>query len=255
MLDTSRFRFDTGAASDTGCIRDHNEDRFLPAPEMGIWMVADGMGGHEAGDVAAQIIVDQVASVRRAANAPDLQARFLDRLDRANDAIRDHAQRNGGATMGATMAALLVHDTGYAGIWCGDSRIYLIRDGAISQISRDHTEVQELLDSGAITPEQAATWPRRNVITRAVGVMPSVPVDQVYGTLRDRDTFVLCSDGLTGHLDDSEIAALTMGKPAQRACDALIAATLARGAHDNVTVLVIRCSLKTVLDGPELPRT
>lgn len=249
--ENTRFRFETGTASDTGCVRDHNEDRLLSAPEMGIWLVADGMGGHAAGEVAAEIIVNEVATVRRAASAPDLKARFLDRIARANDAILEHSRQNGGQTMGATVAALLVHDTGYSGLWCGDSRVYLIRDGAIRCITRDHTEVQELLDSGTITPEQAADWPRRNVITRAVGVAEHAEVEQVYGTLRDRDTFVVCSDGLTAHLDDDEIAEIARGTTSQRACDTLVAATVARGATDNVTVAVVRCSLKTMLESPE----
>ncbi len=244
MLNSS-YRFETGSATHSGCVRDHNEDRFLAAPEHGVWLVADGMGGHFGGDVAAQIMVEQAASVRRAATAPDLHARFHDRVARANEAIRSHSERNEGATIGTTLAALLIHDRSFVASWCGDSRIYLLREGTLHQVSRDHTEVQELLDTGAITAEQAENWPRRNVITRAVGVHEEAHIEDRFGDLQDRDIFLLCSDGLTGHVNDDEIATHLRGQSAQRACDALLNLTLDRGATDNVTLVVVRCAFKT----------
>lgn len=245
------YRFDTGAVTHSGCVRDHNEDRYLAAPDHGIWLVADGMGGHFGGDVAAQIMVDEAASVNRAATAPDLHARFHDRVARANDAIRDHSQRNEGVTIGTTLASLLIHDRSFVASWCGDSRIYLLREGKLHQVSRDHTEVQELLDTGAITHEQAENWPRRNVITRAIGVHEQAHVEDRFGDLQDRDTFILCSDGLTGHVSDDEIAGLVRGQSAQRACDALLNLTLERGANDNVTLIVVRCAFKTLVTRDE----
>ena len=241
------YRFESGGVSHVGRVRDHNEDRLLVAPDIGVWLVADGMGGPFGGELAAQAIVDHVGTINHAATAPDLMARFVDRLARANGTIREHSARNDNAMIGATVAGLLIHDGGFAAVWCGDSRVYLLRDGQLSQLTRDHTEVQELLDAGALTPEQAANWPRRNVITRAVGAGDEVPLDSVDGRLQNRDCFILCSDGLTGHLEDDEIAALVRGQPAQRACDALIAATLDRGAQDNVTVVVVRCMLTTMV--------
>jgi serine/threonine protein phosphatase PrpC len=244
-----RFRFETGAATHEGCVRTLNEDRFLSQPDSGVWLVADGMGGHWGGDFAAMSIVEHVGSVGRAASAPDLQARFEDRIARANGAIQAHSARHDGVTIGATVAALLVHEAHFACLWAGDSRVYLMRDGRLAQLSRDHTEVQELLDRGAITPEQAEVWPRRNVITRAVGVHPEVRLDQVVGELRDRDVFLLCSDGLTGHLDDAEIRDTLAGRAPQAACDRLVQITLDRGATDNVTVVAVRCASKTLVNG------
>lgn len=246
MLNPS-YRFETGAATHSGCVRDHNEDRYLAAPEHGIWLVADGMGGHFGGDVAAQILVDETASVHRAATAPDLHARFHDRVARANDAIREHSGRHEGVTIGTTLAALLIHDHSFVVSWCGDSRVYLLREGKLHQVSRDHTEVQELLDSGAISAEQAESWPRRNVITRAVGVHDEAMIEDRFGDLQDRDIFLLCSDGLTGHVGDDEITAHLRGQSAQRACEALLNLTLERGASDNVTLIVVRCSVKTLV--------
>lgn len=252
LMEDARFRFETGAVTHNGCVRDHNEDRYMSDPALGVWLVADGMGGHYGGEVAAQAIVDRVATMERAPSAPDLQARFLRRVEQANQDILAHSESVGGATIGATLAAILTHDGNYAAVWCGDSRIYKLRDGVLTQISRDHNEANELLDSGAITEEQAANWPRKNVLSRAIGVRAEVETDRVYGKLRDCDTFLLCSDGLTGHLSDDDITELMRGRSAQRACDALLEETLKRGATDNVTVVIMRCALKTVVSGSEM---
>ncbi len=240
MIDVP-FQFETGAASHTGKVRDHNEDSFLVQVEAGVWLVADGMGGHEAGDFASRSIAESVASIGKPVSAPDLQARFMDRILRAHQVIQSQSERMGGATIGATLVALLTFDRHFACIWSGDSRIYLLRQGQFQQVTVDHTEVQELLRTGAITPEQAATWPRRNVITRAIGVSDQPRTDERSGALLDGDTFLLCSDGLTEHVADQEMATILFGQAPQDACDALINLTLARGAHDNVTVVVVRC--------------
>lgn len=250
MID-ARFRFETGAATHEGRIRTLNEDRYLARPDAGVWLVADGMGGHFGGDFAAESIVDQVATIGRAASAPDLRARLVDRITRAHHAIQAHSRQNDGATIGATVAALLAYDAHFAVVWSGDSRVYLIRDGRLEQLSRDHTEVQELLDSGAISPAEAEHWPRRNVITRAIGVHAEPALDQVAGELRDRDLFLICSDGLTGHVEDAELPKLIAGHGPQAACDRLVETTLERGATDNVTVVMVRCNIKTLVGDPE----
>ncbi len=246
-MSEKHFRFETGAVTHQGCVRDHNEDGFLVLPERGLWLVADGMGGHYGGEFASSAIVSHLESIGRASSAPDLQARFVDRISAANAAIQQHSRESHGVTIGATVAALLAYENHFACVWSGDSRIYLLRDGQLSQVSRDHTEVQDLLDSGAITAEQAENWPRRNVITRAIGVRPEVQLDHIYGTLRDRDRFLLCSDGLTGHVEDAEIRDALSGRSPQAACEALLGLTLERGASDNVTVVVVRCAVKTLV--------
>jgi len=235
------FSYESGAATDQGCVRDHNEDSLLVRPDYGIWVVADGMGGHAAGDVASATIVDELGSVGVPGSAADLQARFMERLTRAHNRILDHAAQMGGGTMGATLVALLAFEDAYACIWSGDSRIYLLRDGVLSQQTADHTEVQALLASGAISASEAAVWPRKNVITRAIGVSDAPNCDVVSGRLEEGDTFLLCSDGLTEHVTDAEIAQILTAPTAQAACDTLVAETLARGARDNVTAVVMRC--------------
>jgi serine/threonine protein phosphatase PrpC len=241
MIDAA-FLFETGAASDTGRVRDHNEDSFLAMPDAGVWLVADGMGGHSAGDFASRTIAESVASLGLPVSAPDLQARFMDRILRAHQTIQAQSQKLNGATVGATLVALLSFDRHFACIWSGDSRIYLLRGGRYEQVTVDHTEINELLRTGAITPEQAQNWPRRNVITRAIGVHEMPKTDERSGALMDGDTFLLCSDGLTEHVEDHEMAEALGRLAPQAACDTLVRLTLSRGARDNVTVMVVRCS-------------
>ncbi len=242
------FRFETGAGTDTGCLRDHNEDSFLSHPEWGLWVVADGMGGHSAGDFASQSITHEMQSIGVPGSADDLQARFIERLTRAHDRIATHAEALGGRTVGATVVGLLAFDAQFSCVWSGDSRIYLLRDGVLSQQTRDHTEVRELLEAGTITPEQARDWPRKNVITRAIGVSEVPDCDVMSGEIRLGDTFLLCSDGLTEHLEDGELATMLAGPDAQAVCNSLITETLARGARDNVTAIVVRAHAADPVD-------
>lgn len=253
MLDV-QFVFDTGAASHPGRVRNHNEDCFLTRPASGVWLVADGMGGHKAGDFASRTIVENANWVGIPTSAMDLKVRFLERLNLAHEDIRRHSASLDGATVGATVAALLVFEHHFACIWSGDSRVYLMREGTLHQMTTDHTEVNELLRMGTINPEQAANWPRKNVITRAIGVFDSPETDETYGTLQPGDTFLLCSDGLTGHVADEEIAAYLLQPGAQAICDKLIALTLERGARDNVTVIVARCDADAMEDDDERTR-
>jgi serine/threonine protein phosphatase PrpC len=232
-----QLQFESHGVSHTGHVRSCNEDRFLIAPKSGLWLVADGMGGHSAGDFASSRIVEHLSAIGVARSAPDLRARFEDRLSDAHAEIRAlSAQR--GVTIGSTVAALLAIDGWYACLWAGDSRVYLVRAGRISQISRDNTEVQELLDQGAITPAEARDWPRRNVITRAVGVAEDVVIEVEQGEILPGDIFVLCTDGLTAHVSEAEIEAATLAAPPHAACSTLLDMVLARGARDNVTVVI-----------------
>jgi protein phosphatase len=232
--------FDTGAATHPGKVRERNEDAFLAQPATGVWAVADGMGGHDAGDVASATVVQALGTIVRPRSARELLAQCEDRVVRANARLLEIAQERGGAVIGTTLAVLLTFDTHYACVWSGDSRIYLVRGGEIVQLSRDHTQVQQLVENGALTAEEARNWPGRNVITRAIGVTEAPELELENGMLRPGDVFVLCSDGLTGHVTDPEILQAVGSGPAQQACDALVALTLERGARDNVTVVVVR---------------
>lgn len=245
-MTTAPFVFDTGSATDTGRVRDHNEDRLLTRPAAGIWLVADGMGGHLAGEYASGAIAEGAAGIAEAESLDALRDRFLESLGAAHARIRRRAAEFRGATIGATLVALLARDDEFICIWSGDSRAYLMRDGKLEQITTDHTEVQELLRTGTITPAQAASWPRRNVITRAIGVFEEPSTEERRGKLRHGDTFLLCSDGLTEHVKPDELQTLLAPAPeTQDLCDRLIALTLERGARDNVTVIVVRCMFPT----------
>ena len=231
--------FESYGVSHKGCVRQLNEDSFLIEPQSGLWVVADGMGGHDAGEVASASIVEHLATIGIANSAPDLRARFEDRLSQAHAEIRRISAARG-VTIGSTVAALLAKDGRFACLWSGDSRIYLVRDSTISQISRDHTEVQELLDQGMISPTEALAWPRRNVITRAVGVTENILVDFQQGEILPGDVFVLSTDGLTAHVTDVEIGSAVMSSTPQAACQTLLATALARGGTDNVTIVLVR---------------
>jgi protein phosphatase len=232
--------FDTGAATHIGKVRRRNEDSYLVSAEVGLWVVADGMGGHDAGDFASKTVVEALRSIPPQVSASDLLARCEESLIRANLLVREAAQRRGGGIIGTTIAGLLIYDGHYACVWSGDSRLYLARDSEIFRVSRDHTEVQELLAAGTISEEEARTWNRRNVITRAIGVSDVPELDMESGVLEPGDTFVVCSDGLTNYIADDEILHCVTTRAPQQACDTLIALTLERGAADNVTVVVVR---------------
>lgn len=231
--------FESYGVSHKGCVRQVNEDSYLIEPRSGLWVVADGMGGHDAGEVASASIVEHLSTIGIPESAPDLRARFVDRLRLAHSDIREISDLRG-ATMGSTVAALLAMDGKFACLWLGDSRVYLVRDGSISQVSHDHTEVQELLDRGAITAEEAQTWPRRNVITRAIGVSDDIDVDFRQGDLLPGDVFILGTDGLTAHVSDEEIEAAVVSTTPQAACEDLLAKVLERGGTDNVTIVLVR---------------
>lgn len=243
--------FRSGAATHVGKVRQHNEDSFLVLAKSGVWAVADGMGGHTAGDVASRTVVEELKRISEPSSVSDLLASFEERVVAANDRLKALSESRGWGTVGTTVAALLIYEKFFACVWAGDSRIYRARKSQIEQLSVDHTEVQQLVESGTITAEEARSWPGRNVITRAIGADDSPELEMLHGTLEPGDAFVICSDGLTNHVSDQEILAAVLGHSPQAACDDLIGLTLSRGASDNVTVVVVRFdpAASTVLPG------
>jgi serine/threonine protein phosphatase PrpC len=248
-MDLLLAMFDTGAGTHVGNVRERNEDRFLSKPQAGIWAVADGMGGHEAGELASQTIVDALNVIDVPSSAAELLRQCEQQIVYANEQLRVVSHNRGGAVLGATIAVLLAYDRHYACVWSGDSRIYLVRGGTIEQLSRDHTEVQQLLADGAITREEAKNWPNGNIVTRAIGVFDSPELELSSGALQAGDSFLICSDGLTQHVSDAEILQQISSSGSQQACDAMIALTLERGARDNVTVIVVRYQPNTQAKG------
>lgn len=239
-MDMASLVFESGASSHTGKVRQANEDNFLMRPGLGLWVVSDGMGGHQAGKLASMVVCEELGGVAAQADAVGLLRQCEAKLVRANTRLRVAAAEMGLALIGATVVILLAHGASYACVWSGDSRIYRVREGEISQLTRDHSEAEELVAQGMLTREEAARWPRRNVITRAIGVTEEVELEMVDGLIETGDTYVLCSDGLTIHVSDEEIRDMVNGHDAQVACDALIALALERGGKDNVTAIVVQ---------------
>jgi protein phosphatase len=239
-MQKAQMLFETGAATHVGKVRERNEDSYLVRPEAGIWAVADGMGGHEAGDLASRTVVDALASIDAPTSASELLSLCKSRIFDANSQLVKISHERGGVTIGTTATILLTFDGYFACVWSGDSRMYRVRDNSISQISRDHTEAEDLLAEGIITPEEAKSWVGKNVITRAIGVGDSPELEVVTGAIRSDDVFIICTDGLTRHVHDDEILESAAALTAEQACDRLILLTLERGAGDNVTVVVVR---------------
>jgi len=251
-LGKSRAQFDAGAATHVGNVRQRNEDSYLVRPQAGIWAVADGMGGHNAGDFASRTVIEALNSIEPAASASDLLAACKEQIFEANSRLKEAGQE-AGSIIGTTVTILLVFDGFFACLWSGDSRMYVVRDGKISQISRDHTEVEELLTNGVITSEEAKTWSGSNVITRAIGVVDAPELEMTSGTLHPGDVFIMCTDGLTRHVRDDEILQSASASALQEVCDRLITLTLERGASDNVTVVAVRYQPDAVQEGATQP--
>ncbi|MBV9557728.1 MAG: serine/threonine-protein phosphatase [Pseudolabrys sp.] len=230
-------RWNTAMRSHVGCVRQINEDRALDRPDLSLWAIADGMGGHEAGDRAAQMIVDSLGQADGTRSGWGLLDDIRLRLFEANATLVAR-NRMSGCTSGATVVVLVARQGRCAWLWAGDSRGYRLRDGVLTRLTRDHSFVQELVDGGVLSPGEARSHPRANVVTRAIGAEQTLEIELRHDTVQPGDLLLLCSDGLTAMLEDSEIARILSSHPINQAADNLIAATLAKGARDNVTVVL-----------------
>ena len=240
MTRTSQFRWVSAARSDVGRVREHNEDACLQQPERACWAVADGMGGHAVGDLASGLIVDALSRL----SASDTIARYLadarKRLITVNQRLRQEAARRQVSVIGSTVVALFACDSYCGYLWAGDSRLYLYRDGHLRQLTRDHSQIEELKALGLLTEEEAVNHPAQHVITRAVGATDQLEFDTNTLAVADGDMLLLCSDGLSNELSAREMQAALIAADCDAACEALIEAALARGGHDNITAVVVR---------------
>lgn len=234
----SKMKFRSVSRTHTGLVRSHNEDALVERSDVGLWAVSDGMGGHSAGDVASGLVVSAIRQLSPDRLSPDgvretLQAVNDDLLARSTAGGQDR-------TMGATVTVLGVDGATFFCVWAGDSRLYRLRDGKLTQLTRDHRLVQDLLDAGRITEDEARKHPRRNVITRAVGVAKDLELDGCDGEIETGDTFLLVTDGVTGACSDDEILTALAAKSFDEAADDLVRRCLAHGAPDNLTLLLIQ---------------
>ncbi len=235
------IRWSSTSESNIGTVRKINEDAVLSKPEIGLWVVADGMGGHEAGNIASKMVVDTLATLEKSAHLND----FVDNIENAildvNQRLLEYAELMlEGRIIGSTFVCLLIHGQVGVCLWAGDSRLYLFRRDELSQISRDHSEISELLQQGAITEEEAATHPDSNVITRAVGTNNELYVDIEIFSVQLGDTFLLCSDGLYNSVDKETLLKFVTMKDQKDTVDGLIENALQNKASDNVSVIVVK---------------
>lgn len=224
----------------TGKRRECNEDALLQRPDAGLWVVADGMGGHEAGEVASQAIADELEKLGLSGTLSQCVDAVEDRLVEVNDWLRVHArtQFNGG-TIGSTVVTMVSRGRTGVAMWAGDSRLYRLRDGRLEQITRDHNPISDLLDVGAVS-EADAMSADTNIITRAVGGQPELHLDlAVFEVLAD-DTYLLCSDGLYREVTFQSLCDELSRDAVSDSVDALMAQCLTGAARDNVTLIVAR---------------
>jgi serine/threonine protein phosphatase PrpC len=222
------------ARTHVGRVRRINEDRLLNRPDCRLWAVADGMGGHSAGDVAAETVIAALQALP--ADAPDhiVEAALIS----ANRAIHDRVARSSQVS-GSTVVALHIGGGDRATIlWAGDSRAYRWRGGALAQLTRDHSVVQEMVDAGVLPADRAETHPQAHVITRALGTSDSVAIDRVGTDVRTGDVYLLCSDGLSREICDDALAR-TLALPIAHAACTLLADALAAGGKDNISFVLI----------------
>ena len=242
--------------TDVGIIRSGNEDSFLMAPDRGIFVVADGMGGHAAGEVASEMAVQLIAhelGSLRGLGDEQVAERMRQAIRGANAAIfqrtlKEHDKRG----MGTTVTAMVLFNGRFLIGQVGDSRAYLQRENKLIQVTKDHSYVQEQVDAGYLTPDQARTHPYSNVITRCVGANNDVVPDVYVGAARVGDLFLLASDGLTGMLEDHQLGEiLGMPRMPQEQVDALIAGANRNGGLDNITAILVR--IDSLDAAPEAP--
>jgi len=239
--DRGTFTWHSASVSHVGTVRKVNEDAYLDNPELGLWVVADGMGGHEAGDVASRMVVDSFRDLTFPTSRQEFLDDLLVRLQTVNSNLQDYAEENArSGVVGSTVVILVGFDDQCTCIWAGDSRIYLLREGLLRQITRDHSQVEELISLGLLDREEAESHPAGNVITRAVGAADSLAVDVVSHGLQDGDVYLLCSDGLNKVVPDQEISEILRRDGCQFAAQSLIDRALDHGARDNVTAVVVQ---------------
>ena len=224
-----------------GLKRKINEDAMLADTAGGLWVVADGMGGHEAGEVASAMVVDALRLVPHGPDIDDFVANAVDALLEVNAQLIGLAGSiDSERTIGTTVVGIALDSGQYRCFWAGDSRAYLMRAGVLVRLSRDHSLVQDLVDAGMLQPDEAERHENANVITRAVGVREVVEIDVVSGEAMPGDLFLVASDGLTRVVADEEIALELQRGSLEQIADRLIETVLARGAPDNVSLIITR---------------
>jgi len=228
------------ALTDIGNKRLHNEDAFYSSDEKGVWFVADGVGGHNAGDFASQSLVDAIAKFKPEANLDDSVETLEYIIQQTNDMLVDKAAGiDEAAVIGSTIALLIVHKSNGVILWAGDSRIYRIRAEAVEQLTYDHSLINEMIKNGDIDPKDPSSYPESNKITRAIGFSKALQLDHRNLSILPGDRYILCSDGLTKYLDDKEILSTSLSDSVASSNQKMLQKALDAGGTDNITTLTI----------------
>ncbi|MEC4561548.1 PP2C family protein-serine/threonine phosphatase [Pseudomonas inefficax] len=234
--------YSAASYSHVGMVRKINEDACLELTWDGLWAVADGMGGHAAGDYVSSLAVDSLRQLPLVDGLEDFTQVLRDTLARVNRAVREETLRRGVAMMGSTVVVLAARGDRAVGLWAGDSRLYRLRDGRIERLSHDHSYVQELQDSGLLNEAEARVHPRGNIVTRAIGVEDQLELQAVSVQVQPGDTYLLCSDGLNKTAEDHEIADVLGHADPYQVVRSLVHLGLTRGAPDNITAVVVKAN-------------
>lgn len=234
------FRIEDAGWSHVGVVRSVNEDVAIVRPSIGLWAIADGAGGYGGGGWCADTIARACDTVASSGTRGELIEQVVSAIHNANDVIFTAVQR-ADSMMGATVAALVVHDHRFVILWVGDSRVYRYRNGRLQQITTDHSQVEHLVERGLLDREDVDTHPLRHVLSRMVGATTPLLIDRIEGDVEPDDAFLLCSDGLSDELGRSDIEEAMALAGAQRAVDHLIDNAINCGARDNITAVVVRC--------------
>lgn len=248
------YRWSSAKRSDVGKVRRVNEDSVLNRPDLGVWAVADGLGGHQAGDTASRMVVEALESMSRPTDLPVFVADARRRLAGVNDELNAASWDQARSTPGSTVAALFLLGVKGSVLWAGDSRVYLLRDGVLRRLSRDHSQAEEMIRSGLLDPDQAFGHPASSVLTRAVGADEGLELDDLSIDVYPGDVFLLCSDGLYNEVSEHQMACVLAANACDNAADQLLQLALSGEARDNISMVIVRAeqdlsdSSKTVIN-------
>jgi len=240
MISSAIDHYQSASHTHVGMVRQVNEDACLDALESGLWAVADGMGGHAAGDFVSSLVVDSLRRIPPQPSLPAYVQALRTGLAEVNEAVREEAARRGVGMMGSTLVLLAAQGSQAVCLWAGDSRLYRLRDGRLSLLSHDHSYVQELVDSGALGEAEAREHPLGNIVTRAVGAEDCLELAEAQFEVRPGDCFLLCSDGLNKTVEDHELQEVLDHQAPYEMVRSLVHLGLTRGAPDNITAVVVK---------------
>lgn len=233
--------FKSSATTHVGMVRKVNQDAYAERSDIGVWVVADGMGGHEAGEIASATVTDHIKALSPADTIEDLLGAVESAIMAANQQLLDMADAYDSQRVpGSTVVVLIIKDDRGAIVWAGDSRIYRLRDKTITQLTRDHSHVQDLVEQGVILESEAESHPMANVITRAVGISEPLELESRWIDVSPDDHYLLCSDGLSRLVTNDELQSMMDNDDSEEVTQSLLHTALVRGARDNVTLICVR---------------